>query len=112
MTVAILDVCPTLTSDVGLSAGAARTFVPRFALEPRQLRRQSLICRWYLDRESGLVCIWDFEPLRPAVELTSAKQEIPVRRRAALGSTRALSAYALGGRPVVSKKNHHLTEEQ
>jgi hypothetical protein len=61
MTVAILDVRPTLESGVELYASAARNFVPRFALQPRQLHRRGLIRRWHLDRQGRLVCAWQSE---------------------------------------------------
>jgi hypothetical protein len=69
MTVASLDVRPTLESGIGLYADGARDFVPPFALESRQLHRRGLLCRWYPDLEGCLVCVWQREPVRLPVGL-------------------------------------------
>ena len=61
MTVAILDVRPTLESGVGLYTSAARNFVPRFAPEPWQLHGRRLIRRWHLDRQGRPDCAWQSE---------------------------------------------------
>lgn len=87
MTLAILNVRPTLESGVAPRAGAAVSAVPWLELALRQPRRARLLCHWYSDREGRLACVWRPELVRlaavdaPQLPLSSGHRRPGMRSR-------------------------------
>jgi hypothetical protein len=59
MTVAILDIRPTLELGVEPSARRAGDALPLLEFKPRAADRRRLLCHWRRDGDARVVCVWE-----------------------------------------------------